>query len=48
MSEHLKKFEVQYLNNQDQPGSGVFFAHLFTLFQAIIFVFQNCKITLNF
>ena len=42
-----EKFEVQYLNNQDHPGSGIFCAHYFALFQAIISVFQNCKITVS-
>ena len=44
MSAHLKNFEVQYLNNQafDHPGSYMFRAHIFTLFQAIVSFFQNC------
>ena len=44
ISAHLKNFDVQYLNNQasDHPGSYVFFANLFTPFQDIVSVFQNC------
>ena len=40
---HLKNFEVQYLSNQasDHPSSYLFFAHLFTLFKAIVSVFKT-------
>ena len=35
-------FELQYLNNQasDHPGSYIIFDQLFTLFQAIVSVFN--------
>ena len=41
-SAYLRNVEVQYPNNQasDNRGSYMFYAHLFTFFQAIVSVFK--------